>query len=464
MSSVSSPHNENENSRGDGGGHQTVAHAMAPPAAVKQEDMGGGVEVAGAGGLFSAAPSDTSSASVAAPGWGAGRPPPAPGGPSVVPSSLMPPGRSLMTAVQWSPIATDSTKTATVGSENAQSGLEPPSQPFLGTAPTDTTNGIMDISIDEAIGLTLDGGTTIMGLPDPSTMPEPVPVNSMRSQANSAFMGAGRSASGQAKRTGGKAAAAKKKASSPAKNIAMAPSARVSSSSAPQITASSSTGEGGGTGDRRQRRLERNRESARLSRRRRKQYLEELEERVTFLSDQMDSGRRDHVSGALSTVQGLRRERLGEVERDLALDFNNELGMSDGSSGEKKVNPITLEHHVRALDTYLSRTSDELKLAATFQKQQLLSLSLPQHRKFVMWLTIQNDSFYRGGRAASERLSATRIGERVSDIYIYICDSVLKYDVSILSKSRACVLSIPSQFPFFLISLLINTTDATKWE
>jgi len=418
---------------------------MAPPAsAVKREDMGADTATGGSGGppLTAATSSDTSSVSAA----GAGRPPPAPGGPSVVPSSLIPPGQSLMTAVQWSPIVSDSTKTAaTVGSGNArESGLGPgPSQPFLGSAPTDTTNVNMDISIDEAIGLTLDdggAGTTMgLGLPDPSTMPEPVPVDSMRGQANSAFVGAGRAAASgsQAKRTGGKAAAAAaaKKKTSPAKNSsAMMPpgSARLSSSSSmPQQqtgapSSLSSTAEGGiETGDRRQRRLERNRESARLSRRRRKQYLEELEERVTFLSEQMDSGRRDHVSEALGTVQGLRRERLREVERDLALDLGTssseeELNRgitSDGAAGgeqeKRKVNPITLEHHVRALDTYLSRTSEELRIAATFQKQQLLSLSLPQHRKFVLWLTVQNDSFYRGGRAASERLSATRIGERM---------------------------------------------------
>ena len=78
------------------------------------------------------------------------------------------------------------------------------------------------------------------------------------------------------------------------------------------------------------------------------------------------------------------------------------------------MNPA-LEHHLGALDTYLSRTSDELRIAEIFRKQQLLSLSLPQYRKFVLWLTIQNDVFYRGGRAASERLSAARIGERVSN-------------------------------------------------
>ena len=44
--------------------------------------------------------------------------------------------------------------------------------------------------------------------------------------------------------------------------------------------------------------------------------------------------------------------------------------------------------------------------------QQLQSFSLPPLTKFFLWLTLQGDVFFRGGRAASERLSAARIGER----------------------------------------------------
>ena len=88
--------------------------------------------------------------------------------------------------------------------------------------------------------------------------------------------------------------------------------------------------------DRRQKRLERNRESARLSRRRRKQYLEILETKVTELSDEMDKGRREHVSKALMSVQ-LKRQ--------------------DGFFGPN-----------------VARACAELRLAATFRSQQMQSL------------------------------------------------------------------------------------------
>lgn len=137
------------------------------------------------------------------------------------------------------------------------------------------------------------------------------------------------------------------------------------------------------TRDRRQKRLERNRESARLSRRRRKQYLEILETKVTELSDEMDKGRRKHISEALDTIKGYR---------------------ANGASG-----------------SYLARTSSELRLAATFRSQQMQSLCTPPSTKFILWLTLQNDVYFRGGRAASERLSAARIGERVSENLFDCC-------------------------------------------
>jgi hypothetical protein len=143
---------------------------------------------------------------------------------------------------------------------------------------------------------------------------------------------------------------------------------------------------------RRQKRLERNRESARLSRRRRKQYLEVLEDRVSQLSIEMDQGRRQHARKAIETVLEKRRELLQRNDND----------------------PARQPESLTTLYGSLSRSSQELSVVSTFQTQQLKSFSLPPHTKFVLWVTLQGDTYFRGGRAASERLSAARIGERVS--------------------------------------------------
>jgi hypothetical protein len=141
------------------------------------------------------------------------------------------------------------------------------------------------------------------------------------------------------------------------------------------------------TSNRRQKRLQRNRESARLSRRRRKQYLEVLEERVVKMSHELDENRRNHVLQALRVIQSKRTAVCQEMMME--------------------------QFHIEIL--LLSRTSPELRVATTFAFQQLRSLSVPSANHFVLWMTLQPDNYFRGGRAASERLSAARIGERVRE-------------------------------------------------
>lgn len=162
-------------------------------------------------------------------------------------------------------------------------------------------------------------------------------------------------------------------------------------------------------GQKKQRRLERNRLSAQLSRRRRKQYLEELEERVVKLSLDMDSGRRAHAFQAIERIAELRQHVLSSAEatvRDFEANRNNDAATMD----------YQLNNSLRLLQSAgpLSRTnSEELLILNSFLGQQLKSFSLPSHTKFILWLTLQGDIYYRGGRAASERLSAARIGERM---------------------------------------------------
>jgi hypothetical protein len=109
----------------------------------------------------------------------------------------------------------------------------------------------------------------------------------------------------------------------------------------------------------------------------------------------MDQGRREHVTEAVQTI------------------VNKRKGILEGPT-------LPSIEQLAILEVGLSRTSNELMVSTTFQSQQLKSFSLPPSTKFMMWLTLQTDTYYRGGRAASERLSAARIGERVS-ISIFIC-------------------------------------------
>jgi hypothetical protein len=207
----------------------------------------------------------------------------------------------------------------------------------------------------------------------------------------------------------------------------------------------------------RKKRLERNRASARLSRRRRKHYLEVLEDRVKELSVTMDAGRRQHTKKAVQAIREGRTACLQMAERDLFSFCANanstggrhrsrshcdsrgslmdgdeddeppleETAMSHtsishinksntGSSGSVSVNP-KLDARFVALQSKWNRMSTDLsQVVMEFHKEQLQSLVIPPHYKFMLWLTLQNEPFYRGGRSSSERLSAARIGEKVS--------------------------------------------------
>jgi bZIP transcription factor len=164
---------------------------------------------------------------------------------------------------------------------------------------------------------------------------------------------------------------------------------------------SSSAGAQPGNTNRRQSRLQRNRESARLSRKRRKQYLELLEERVDKLSETLDGSRRQHVASAVATLNQKRIEYILQHN-------NNATGVATPGGNDATV--------MRMLENNLSRTNEDLMIATTFQYQQLKSFSIPPSMQFTLWLTLQTDTYFRGGRTASERLSAARIGERVRAI------------------------------------------------
>ena len=174
-------------------------------------------------------------------------------------------------------------------------------------------------------------------------------------------------------------------------------------------------------GQKKQRRLERNRLSAQLSRRRRKQYLEELEDRVVRLSLDMDSGRRKHAFQAIDRITEMRQQVLSSAEA-VVREIESLAGNMDQENRTMMLE-FQLQNYMRLLEDEgpLARTkSKELLILNSFLGQQLKSFSLPSQSKFILWLSLQGDIYYRGGRAASERLSAARIGERVSLYHINV--------------------------------------------
>ena len=200
---------------------------------------------------------------------------------------------------------------------------------------------------------------------------------------------------------------------------AKVPSANSSPRGEDESTAQTLPGE---TKDRRNKRLERNRESARASRRRRKQYLEDLDARVMQMGIDMDKGRIAHACSALKIVRAMRLGKVNEIEKKMPLRTapigNRKSGISHNVTTTRVVPPSAprsgLDDSANTLLTALSRANPELHIAQVFLKQQLMSILQSSGSKFFLWASLQHEEFYRGGRSPSERLSAARIGERVS--------------------------------------------------
>ncbi|KAL3802248.1 hypothetical protein HJC23_001792 [Cyclotella cryptica] len=199
------------------------------------------------------------------------------------------------------------------------------------------------------------------------------------------------------------------------------------------------------TTDKRLKRLERNRESARLSRKRRKAYLEELEAKVHSLSAQMDRERILYANGFLRQVrdriksaiygenhaaekaitvvrnplaqhqqqqqqqnalgQGIKHNVQSLPPPSLHAGFNN----ANGNNNNNTVNNNNVIHNLHNV----TRLPSALQIIYTFQHQYQSSLVVSKESKFILWLMLQKEGFWRGGRGSSERLSAARIGERL---------------------------------------------------
>ncbi|CAH0484796.1 unnamed protein product [Peronospora farinosa] len=136
------------------------------------------------------------------------------------------------------------------------------------------------------------------------------------------------------------------------------------------------------TDEKRQRRLARNRESARQSRRRKKQYLELLEEKVAQLTESIDTTRASHLERADEALNQVRSEIL----KSLAADRKN--GGSDEAIQEK------IRQGILLIQERFGPNGVERLAVKDYNFRQLDNLLLPPYCRFLLWLSIQDESFF----------------------------------------------------------------------
>lgn len=158
------------------------------------------------------------------------------------------------------------------------------------------------------------------------------------------------------------------------------------------------------TKERRQRRLARNRESARQSRRRKKQLLSNLGLRVSKLHTQIETER---------------QKQLVVMEKELDKDRKRcvrELFRCEGSMGAEEVTESVLRDRIKPLIQDGGVNSSARRNAAAFQYDSLRQLILPFHMQYFLWLSLQDESFFT---TAKEKRSKTGKGTgRVSSKHV----------------------------------------------
>ncbi len=150
------------------------------------------------------------------------------------------------------------------------------------------------------------------------------------------------------------------------------------------------------TEEKRARRLARNRESARQSRRRKKERLATLEKQVTTLFAKVEEQRGEKIMVMESELQNRRIEGLATVQS------KQELQQLLHDTGP---NCVVRER------------------VASFQYEKLRQLLLPRHQEFLLWLTLQQDEFFstaKNNKTATSsvnnkagRVSSKQIGEEL---------------------------------------------------
>ncbi|DBA04821.1 TPA: hypothetical protein N0F65_004458, partial [Lagenidium giganteum] len=148
---------------------------------------------------------------------------------------------------------------------------------------------------------------------------------------------------------------------------------------------------GGGldTDEKRQRRLARNRESARQSRRRKKQYLELLEEKVSQLTENIDTTRANHLDKADDALSSVRSEILATLAKEAE---------AGGAEASEKI-----RQGIQLIQERFGPNSAERAAVKDYNFRQLDNLLLPPYCRLLLWLSIQDDEFFDDAAALGQK-------------------------------------------------------------
>lgn len=143
------------------------------------------------------------------------------------------------------------------------------------------------------------------------------------------------------------------------------------------------------TAEKRAKRLARNRESARKSRRMKKELLQTLGAKVNDLHDELDAERRKCID---KMEHGMSRSRGEAIDSlDLHMEGNND--------------PDVLKESVGFIVKDGGPNCPSRKAIANYQYDTLHAQLLPSYRQFLLWFSAQNPSFLTVGKDERAKVS-----------------------------------------------------------
>lgn len=159
------------------------------------------------------------------------------------------------------------------------------------------------------------------------------------------------------------------------------------------------------TKEKRERRLARNRESARQSRRRKKELLLNLQAQVNKLHNDIENERRRKISSMESALTADKEQIMNDIFRDQSFNGHTALNTEKLVFAVRNGGPNTTER----------------KTAIGFQYNSLQNLLLPRNRRMLLSLSLQDEMFFTSAKEArikvqktSGRISSKQVGDEIS--------------------------------------------------
>lgn len=165
--------------------------------------------------------------------------------------------------------------------------------------------------------------------------------------------------------------------------------------------------------EKRAKRLERNRESARKSRRRKKERLNQLGDKVGGLHNQIDIARTIQINLMNPQLQEFFLQRIAQLDADFAVEMDEATGKDQLAAIFKGTGP----------------NCGVKRAVIDFQYSKLKQTLLPHYQKFLIWLTLHPESWFSAGkedhakretarqvvRVTSGKISSKQVGDELTN-------------------------------------------------